>query len=59
MTIQEILKEIYEETMDKVFAASGNYLMTIPKKGMEEEHARFKERAIALELLIEERGNGK
>ena len=58
MTEKEILKELYDEAMDWVFTCSANYLMTIPKKGMEKEHAKYLERAQALERMIE-RENGR
>lgn len=53
MTEKEILKELYEETMDRVFTCSANYRLTVPKKGMEAEHAKYRERAQALERMIE------
>jgi len=53
MTQKEILQEIYVETMDKVFACSGNYLMTRPRKGMETEWAKYTERADALKQMAD------
>lgn len=53
MTEKELLQEIYEETMDVVFKTSENYLMTIPKKGLEKEWEHAKERAALLERMIE------
>lgn len=52
MSEKEVLQELYEETMDKVFACSANYLMTIPKKGMEKEHEKYRERASTLNRLL-------
>lgn len=52
MNEKEVLQELYEETMDKVFACSANYLMTIPKKGLEAEHEKYRERAEVLDRLI-------
>ena len=36
---RELLNELFERSMDKVFSLSANYLMTIPKKGCEKEFA--------------------
>ena len=52
MTVNECLSELYEETMHQVFALSANYLMTIPKPGQEERHAKYTERAEILKALI-------
>lgn len=51
MTYMEVLKEILEETRQNIFDASANYLMTIPRKGLEYEHAKYVERAERLEAL--------
>ncbi|MPM53536.1 hypothetical protein SDC9_100304 [bioreactor metagenome] len=53
MQDREILQEIYDETMDKVFSCSANYLMTIPKKGLEKEFEHYSERAFYIKRLIE------
>lgn len=53
MTEKELLQELYEETMDVVFKTSGNYLMTISRKGLEKEWGRAKERAALLERMLE------
>ena len=52
MTEKELLQELYEETMDVVFKTSENYLMTIPKKGLEKEWEHAKERANLLKQMI-------
>lgn len=49
----EVLKEIREETLDRVFEMSANRQMTLPKKGCEEDHARMTERADMLSILID------
>ena len=49
----EVLKEIREETLDRVFEMSANRHMTLPKKGCEEDHARMTERADILSILID------
>ena len=43
MTNREILNEIYDEYMDKLFRCSDNYLMTIPKRGMEASFYHYSE----------------
>lgn len=52
MTEQETLQELYDELMDRVFVRSDNYLMTIPKRGMEKEWNHYREMAEAVERLI-------
>lgn len=49
----DVLKEIREETLDRVFETSANRQMTLPKKGCEAEHARMTERADMLSILID------
>lgn len=49
---RELLNELYERSMDKVFSLSANYLMTIPKKGCEKEFALEREIADMLSDLI-------
>lgn len=49
----DVLKEIREETLDRVFEMSANRHMTLPKKGCEEDHARMTERADMLSILID------
>lgn len=49
----DVLKEIREETLDRVFEMSANRHMTLPKKGCEEDHARMTERADILSILID------
>lgn len=48
---KELLQELYERSMNRIFEMSANYLMTIPKKGCEEEFAKEKEIAELLEQL--------
>lgn len=52
MTPIEILREIHDETMNKVFASSSDWHMNRPKKGFEAEFERYIERAEALQHLI-------
>lgn len=54
MTKTELLKELYEEVMDVVFKTSGNYLMTVPKKGLEKEWEHAKAKAELLKQMMEE-----
>ncbi len=49
---RELLNELYERSMDKVFSLSANYLMTIPKKGCEKEFALEREIADMLSDLL-------
>ncbi len=51
MTYMEVLNEILEETRQNIFDASANYLMTIPRKGLEYEHAKYVERAERIEAM--------
>ncbi len=53
MSEMEVLRELYEETMDRVFACSANYRMTIARKGMEKEHSKYCQRAEVLENMME------
>lgn len=55
MREKELLQELYDRSMNRIFTMSANYLMTIPKKGMEEEFAHEKEIAQMLDNLIKER----
>ena len=52
MPNNELLKILYERSMEKIFSMSANYLMTIPKKGMEKEFALEKEIAEMLEKMM-------
>ena len=52
MPNKELLKILYERSMEKIFSMSANYLMTIPKKGMEKEFALEKEIAEMLEKMM-------
>lgn len=52
MSEYEMLKEIYEETMNRVFKCSANYQMTVPRKGLEREHEKYREWAEMLESLM-------
>lgn len=49
---RELLNELFDRSMDKVFNLSANYLMTVPKKGCEKEFAHEKEIADMLKDLI-------
>ena len=49
---RELLNELFDRSMDKVFNLSANYLMTVPKKGCEKEFAHEKEIADMLSDLI-------
>ena len=55
MTENEILRELYDRSMEKVFGMSANYLMTIPKKGFEAEFVQEREIARWLEKALEKR----
>lgn len=57
MTGLEMLRQIYDETMGYVFAVSGNWELTVPKKGMEKEFQKYQERAHMLERIITEEKN--
>lgn len=52
----QVLNELYDEEMDKVFSCSANYLMTQAKPGHENEHKHHTARAGVLKALIEEMG---
>lgn len=52
----EVLKELFDEEMDRVFGYSANYLMTKARTGYEHEHRHHTERADVLKGLIEEMG---
>ena len=52
MSRQEVLKKLYDQAMDSVFAYSANYLMTVPKKGYEREFEEAREIAAVLEELM-------
>lgn len=54
MSRMEVLKKLYDEAMNQVFAYSVNYLMSVPKKGFEAEWVEAKETACVLESLIQE-----
>lgn len=53
MTEHEVLQELYEQVMDRVFRTSGNYLMTKPKAGCEKEFYHNREMADVLEELMD------
>ena len=53
MTEKDVLQELYELTMDKVFRCSGNWLMTKPKPGCEKEFYHQSEMAEILKAMIE------
>lgn len=50
----EFLKQAYDRVMNIVFNNSANYLMTIPKKGHEEEFREAHKTAHMLEEWIKE-----
>lgn len=54
MSRSEVLEKLYDKAMDNVFHSSGNYLMTIPKKGYEKEFEENKEIAKVLDELLAE-----
>ena len=56
MTEKELLQSYYDEEMDRKYAASGNQLMTFPRKGYESEWHMAKEKAALLEQMIERMG---
>lgn len=58
MTTYECLEELFEEEMQEVFLYSANYLMTMPKKGLESEWTKHRERADILQSLLD-RKEGK
>lgn len=45
MTEREVLQEVYDGLMQNVFVRSANYLMTVPKRGFEDEFYHYKEMA--------------
>ena len=49
---KSIIEELYERSMDRIFSMSANYLMTVPKKGMEKEFAGEKEIAEFLAEML-------
>ena len=51
---KELLKELYDRSMNRIFEMSAEYTMTVPKKGCEEEFTKEKEIAAMLEKLIRE-----
>lgn len=51
MTEQDVLNELYEDLMNKVFTLSANYLMSIPKRGFENEWRHYKEMAECLDAM--------
>ena len=53
MTIEKLLEELYEEAMDELFQCSGNYKMTLPKRGMQERFEKYKERSEILYSLLQ------
>ena len=54
MDTKELLTKYYEIEMNNVFCYSQNYLMDSPRKGYEREWHEAKDRAAALERLMEE-----
>jgi len=50
----ELLKEYYNNEMNNVFAYSANWLMTVPKKGYENEWEKARIKADILEEMIKE-----
>lgn len=50
----DFLRKAYDREMDIVFNNSANYLMTVPKKGHEEEFKEAKKRADMLSAWIKE-----
>ena len=54
MTKLDLLNEYFDREMNTVFCYSANYLMTIPKKGYEQEWNQAKEKAEILEGMIKE-----
>ncbi len=49
---KELLGELYDRSMNRIFEMSANYLMTVAKKGYEEEFTKEKEIADMLDRLI-------
>jgi len=54
MSRVELLKEYYNNEMNNVFAYSANWLMTVPKKGYENEWEKARIKADILEEMIKE-----
>ena len=52
MDEKAILEELYDRSMDKIFATSANYAFTVPKKGFEAEFRKEKEIAEYLQKKI-------
>ena len=52
MTEKEMLKSYYDMEMNEVFRTSGNYTMSFPRKGFEDEWREAKEKAALLEQLM-------
>ena len=50
----DLLKKYYDMEMNNVFSYSANWLMTIPKKGLEKEFEEANMRADILKEMIEE-----
>lgn len=59
MSRLEVLEKLYDEQMQKVFTLSGNWLMTIPKKGFEKEWAEASEIAEVLAELVKKENGGR
>lgn len=53
MTTEDVLREVYESLMNKVFQCSANYLMTKPKRGLEKEFEHYSEMAEVIQSLID------
>jgi len=54
MNRAELLKEYYNNEMNNVFAYSANWLMTVPKKGYENEWEKARIKADILDEMIKE-----
>ena len=54
MSRLDALKIVYEEKMNDLFSYSGNYLLTVPKKGYEKEWSEAKEITDVLKDIIDE-----
>lgn len=52
MTEKEVLEEIYDELMNKVFVRSDNYLMTKPRRGCEDEFRHYSDMAEVIDGLM-------
>lgn len=53
MNDYDIPQELFDETMDGVHELSADWRHSVPKRGMEEEWNRRKERAECLERMID------